>query len=346
MIEIQSPVQLPDESFEPAIESSDSADSGDKTKEEVAAVSNSAETPGDAVEVESTATEKPEPKPSAEPKPDATTQVPEPETTAAPEPDTTVKPEPTTTSKPEPPTTQTPNDPIPKKPVHNHLEILDPDNKKALCFMADLDLSFEVRYNNSDDDLQKQTVNVPEIQNKSSVVILMPGCSKNSTLKVPFAWFWDSAEWNVTLTFKAGNETYNLSGVEAHFPNDPNFFPSIKTDRAVLSFYNDSVVDAPVTLGHAYKCNSVEYIIVQPSLTMVVSNLKFQAFSFPVFSTSSTSGGGEYSMELDVCLEDKPESKLIPIIVGCVLAGLIVLVLIAYIIASRRYKTYTGYETL
>ena len=37
---------------------------------------------------------------------------------------------------------------------------------------------------------------------------------------------------------------------------------------------------------------------------------------------------------------------MVPIIVGCVLAGLIVIVIVAYVVATRKFKKYHGYETL
>ena len=49
--------------------------------------------------------------------------------------------------------------------------------------------------------------------------------------------------------------------------------------------------------------------------------------------------------EASECDNGKPGNDLIPIIVGCVLAGMVVIVLVAYLI-GRRYQTPTPYQNL
>ena len=53
----------------------------------------------------------------------------------------------------------------------------------------------------------------------------VPGCAQSKNLTVPLAWRWNNQTWNASLSFAANNKTYNLTGVNALFPNDPKFFP-------------------------------------------------------------------------------------------------------------------------
>jgi len=70
---------------------------------------------------------------------------------------------------------------------------------------------------------------------------------------------------------------------------------------------------------------------------MTFSDLTFDAFR----STNATSTGFQ---EASPCPVDKP-NDLIPIIVGCVLAAMVVVVLVAYLI-GRRYRSNTPYEEM
>jgi len=70
---------------------------------------------------------------------------------------------------------------------------------------------------------------------------------------------------------------------------------------------------------------------------MTFSDLTFDAFR----STNATSAGFQ---EAAPCPVDKP-NDLIPIIVGCVLAAMVVVVLVAYLI-GRRYRSNTPYEEM
>ena len=46
------------------------------------------------------------------------------------------------------------------------------------------------------------------------------------------------------------------------------------------------------------------------------------------------------------CSQDIKGSKIVPIIVGAALAGLVIIVLIAYIIGRYRSRKHTSYEAL
>uniref|UniRef100_A0A4W6FRS1 Lysosomal-associated membrane protein 2 n=1 Tax=Lates calcarifer TaxID=8187 RepID=A0A4W6FRS1_LATCA len=86
-------------------------------------------------------------------------------------------------------------------------------------------------------------------------------------------------------------------------------------------------------LGSSYMCNKEQNYTITNLLTLYTFNLQVQPFEVKkdVFSTAH-----------ECSLDDT--SILIPIIVGAALAGLILIVVIAYVIGRR--KTYVGYQTL
>uniref|UniRef100_A0AAQ6ILP2 Lysosomal-associated membrane protein 2 n=1 Tax=Anabas testudineus TaxID=64144 RepID=A0AAQ6ILP2_ANATE len=87
------------------------------------------------------------------------------------------------------------------------------------------------------------------------------------------------------------------------------------------------------SVGSSYMCNKEQNNTITNLLSLYTFNLQVQPFEVKkgVFSTAH-----------ECSLDDT--SILIPIIVGAALAGLILVVVIAYVIGRR--KTYVGYQTL
>ena len=97
-------------------------------------------------------TKAPAPKPSTEPpKPTAAPEPSSKETTTEVPSSSSEKPKSSSAPEPEPTTTvPVPDDPVPTEPIHNHVEVRDPQADDALCFLADIDIRFQVFYNGSD----------------------------------------------------------------------------------------------------------------------------------------------------------------------------------------------------
>ncbi|XP_029515971.1 lysosome-associated membrane glycoprotein 2-like isoform X3 [Oncorhynchus nerka] len=86
-------------------------------------------------------------------------------------------------------------------------------------------------------------------------------------------------------------------------------------------------------VGSSYMCNKEQTLNVTDTLTLYTFELRVQPFEV---------NKGEFATAHECSLDDT--SILIPIIVGAALAGLILIVVIAYVIGRR--KTYVGYQTL
>ncbi|KAJ0049791.1 hypothetical protein NL108_003556, partial [Boleophthalmus pectinirostris] len=87
------------------------------------------------------------------------------------------------------------------------------------------------------------------------------------------------------------------------------------------------------TLGNSYMCNKEQNYTITKQLTIFTFELQVQPFGVRKDS---------FSTAQECSLDDT--SILIPIVVGAALAGLILIVVIAYVIGRR--KTYVGYQTL
>ncbi|XP_032622959.1 lysosome-associated membrane glycoprotein 2 isoform X3 [Chelonoidis abingdonii] len=86
-------------------------------------------------------------------------------------------------------------------------------------------------------------------------------------------------------------------------------------------------------LGSSYMCQKEQTVLVTEDLQIHTFDLRIQPFKVQ---------DNKYSKAQECSLDD--DTILIPIIVGAALAGLIVIIVIAYIIGRR--KTYAGYQTL
>uniref|UniRef100_A0A3Q4ALY5 Uncharacterized protein n=1 Tax=Mola mola TaxID=94237 RepID=A0A3Q4ALY5_MOLML len=127
-----------------------------------------------------------------------------------------------------------------------------------------------------------------------------------------------SDSMTITLTFTNDTKKFHLSALNA---------------TGNTSFANTSLSLWEASLGSSYLCNKEQNYTITGLLTLFTFDLHVQPFGVNknVFSTAH-----ECSMD-DINI-------LIPIIVGAALAGLIVIVVIAYVIGRR--KTHVGYQTL
>ncbi|XP_053240353.1 lysosome-associated membrane glycoprotein 1 [Podarcis raffonei] len=96
---------------------------------------------------------------------------------------------------------------------------------------------------------------------------------------------------------------------------------------------NDSLSALKATVGKSYKCFSEESIWISNETSLNIFNAQVQAFKI----TGNTFGTPEE------CPMDE-NNMLIPIIVGAALAGLVLIVLIAYLIGRKR--SHAGYQTI
>ncbi|XP_062440449.1 lysosome-associated membrane glycoprotein 2 isoform X2 [Rhea pennata] len=101
----------------------------------------------------------------------------------------------------------------------------------------------------------------------------------------------------------------------------------------ILSADNNNFSKWDASLGSSYMCRKEQTLEINEDLQIHTFNLRIQPF---LVKENKFSTAQECSMDDDTIL--------IPIVVGAALAGLIVIIVIAYIIGRR--KSYAGYQTL
>ncbi|XP_051628677.1 lysosome-associated membrane glycoprotein 1 [Manacus candei] len=129
------------------------------------------------------------------------------------------------------------------------------------------------------------------------------------------------------FALNASAEKFFLQGVNVSttLPSEaknPNFEAS-----------NNSVSGLRATVGNSYKCNSEENLQVTDEALVNVFNVQIQVFKID----------GDKFGPVEECQLDE-NNMLIPIIVGAALAGLVLIVLIAYLIGRKR--SHAGYQTI
>nr|KAF6427739.1 lysosomal associated membrane protein 1 [Rousettus aegyptiacus] len=96
---------------------------------------------------------------------------------------------------------------------------------------------------------------------------------------------------------------------------------------------NSSLRALQATMGNSYKCNAEEHIWVTEAFSVNVFKVWVQAFHVE----------GDKFGSVEECQLDE-NNMLIPIAVGGALAGLVLIVLIAYLIGRKR--SHAGYQTI
>nr|QZR93780.1 lysosomal associated membrane protein 1A [Paralichthys olivaceus]BBA57097.1 lysosome-associated membrane protein-1 [Paralichthys olivaceus] len=193
------------------------------------------------------------------------------------------------------------------------------NNNGTVCLLAQMGLQFNISY-------------VSKSQNKTvqDLVNLTPSQTNVSGLcEASRATLVLTEEPNTTLSFtftlNSTTNKYHLSGISllAMWPD--------MTARFLAS--NTSLEYLRSSLGRSYMCNAEQTLIVEPTLSLNTFRLQVQPFGV---ITDQFATAEECQMDQD--------QMLIPIIVGAALAGLVLIVLIAYLIGRKR--SHAGYQTI
>ncbi|XP_074064440.1 lysosome-associated membrane glycoprotein 2 isoform X2 [Macrotis lagotis] len=211
-------------------------------------------------------------------------------------------------------TTLTTEPVVPSKPIPEERPIpgtYSVKNGSNVCLLATMGLQLNITKNK-----------VTSLLNINPNVTDFGGvCLKQTAI----LWLNDSIIDNLEFLFaiKNGNRFY-LKGVNVSLSlvNSSDF----TAGKNNLSYW-----DAPI--GSSYMCNKEDTIAVSDTFQINTFDLRVQPFNVME---------GKYSTAQECSLDD--DSILIPVIVGAGLAGLILIIVVAYIIGRR--KSYAGYQTL
>jgi len=127
-----------------------------------------------------------------------------------------------------------------------------------------------------------------------------------------------------TPTLSGSAKSFSLTNITATFGGE--------------TFNNAAISDLKAPIAQIYRCKAERHITInnansngtQSSVTLILAGIRVQALR----NDNTTDLGSEGDF---ICVEDGTwASNVVPIAVGCGLAGLIIIVLIAYMIGRRR----------
>ncbi|XP_078265409.1 lysosome-associated membrane glycoprotein 1a [Rhinoraja longicauda] len=208
------------------------------------------------------------------------------------------------------PTTATP---VIQNPVRG---IYNLSNNNVTCFLAEMGLQINVTQMTGNKITTKVFNINPHLVNVSG------NCSSDhASLQLTDNWTILTFQFVVNITFN----NFYLEGIliSTSVPSPENKFKAENTSLHYLQ----------TTLGKSYMCQAEQVLQVTPNFSINVLELHVQPFKVD----NSKYGTAEE------CQMDK-DDMLIPIIVGAALAGLVLIVLIAYLIGRKR--SHAGYQTI
>ncbi|GAA6229121.1 lysosome-associated membrane glycoprotein 1-like [Lates japonicus] len=188
------------------------------------------------------------------------------------------------------------------------------------CLLASMGLQLNVTFSSlSQNKTVQGVVNIqPSLTNSSG------SCDSDSAyLRLTT----DAEKTNLTFTFTLNTTSnkYHLSEVSLSAA-----WPDMKDS---ISVRNNSLDYLRGTLGFSYMCREEQTLNVAQNLSINTFQVQVQPFGL-----SGNQFGAAEECQLD------EDDMLIPIIVGAALAGLVLIVLLAYLIGRKR--SHAGYQTI
>ncbi|KAK2853881.1 hypothetical protein Q5P01_006542 [Channa striata] len=226
-------------------------------------------------------------------------------TTAAPP--TTTRTTPTAAPSPTPPGTPEPGNYSVKT------------SNGTICLLAQMGLQLNVSYFS-----QPQNKTVQDVVNLNPNVTSSSGSCEASSATLVLSQG-GTTTLNFTFTLNSTSNKYHLSGITLLAKWDDMTAP--------FSASNTSLNYMRSTLGRSYMCNAEQTLDVVPAFSLNTFRLQVQPFGV---TTNNFATAEECQLDQD--------QMLIPIIVGAALAGLVLIVLIAYLIGRKR--SHAGYQTI
>lgn len=227
-----------------------------------------------------------------------------------------------------PVTTPAPVTPVPGSPPTNDYTF------PGHCIVLDAGLEFVIPYTMNDDKNSSVTVGIPSNYTTT-------GMCGNDTQMLNVTFYND---WSMVMYFSDGGSAAMLSDSDSFYLKEMTLTYFLQTDifkdpknantrQDVNGTFESSQFSAKKS--GSYECNSELNLGLSKGVTMNSNNLRVKAFSSDN-STSFPSG------DLSECPKDSDTNSVVPIAVGAALAGLVIIVLIAYLIGRRRSRS--GYQ--
>ncbi|XP_042275908.1 lysosome-associated membrane glycoprotein 1a [Thunnus thynnus] len=189
----------------------------------------------------------------------------------------------------------------------------------TVCLLAQMGLQLNVSYFSV-----SQNKTIQEIINLTPNLTSSSGSCEASSATLVLTQE-QATRLSFTFTLNSTTNKYHLSGM--------NLRANWSDMTAPFSVGNTSLDYLRSTLGRSYMCNAEQTLVVAQTFSLNTFRLQVQPFGV---TTNQFATAEECQMDQD--------QMLIPIIVGAALAGLVLIVLIAYLIGRKR--SHAGYQTI
>nr|XP_061799501.1 lysosome-associated membrane glycoprotein 1-like [Nerophis lumbriciformis] len=214
-----------------------------------------------------------------------------------------------------PPTTEPHKNP--GKPERGQYQLTGTNG--SVCLMACMGLQLNISFTASSNKTVQNVVNLEPNDTKASGSCL----KNNATLQLSA----DAIKTNLTFVFTL-NET-----TSKYFVSEISLSAAWPDMKEPFSARNSSLHYLGATLGYSYMCREEQTLPVVKDLSINTFQVQLQPFNLTrnQFATAQQ------------CQLDQ-DDMLIAIVVGSALAGLVLIVLVAYLIGRRR--SHAGYQTI
>uniref|UniRef100_A0A2K5KDV6 Lysosome-associated membrane glycoprotein 1 n=2 Tax=Colobus angolensis palliatus TaxID=336983 RepID=A0A2K5KDV6_COLAP len=224
------------------------------------------------------------------------------------------RPSPTTAPPPAPPSPSP--SPVPENPSVDKYNV---SGTNGTCLLASMGLQLNLTYERKDNTTVTRLLNI-----NPNKTLASGSCGAHLvTLEL-------HSEGTTVLLFQFGmnasSSRFFLQGIQLNTTLPDARDPAFKAA-------NGSLRALQATVGNSYKCNAEEHVRVTKAFSVNIFKVWVQAFKVE---------GGQFG-SVEECLLDE-NNMLIPIAVGGALAGLVLIVLIAYLVGRKR--SHAGYQTI
>ncbi|MED6234613.1 hypothetical protein ATANTOWER_016034 [Ataeniobius toweri] len=207
----------------------------------------------------------------------------------------------------------------PGRPERGTYHVANSNN--TVCLLAYMGLQLNITYNStSQNKIVQEVVNI-----KPNVTLASGSCeAERAVLELKT----DANKTVLTFVFTQNTTSskYHLSEVSLTTTVPDPKVGNFSTKNSSLDFLQG-------TVGYSYMCRMEQTLTVSQNLSINTFQVQLQPFG-----VSGDTFGAAVECQLD------EDGMLIPIIVGAALAGLVLIVLLAYLIGRKR--SHAGYQTI
>ncbi|XP_041858350.1 lysosome-associated membrane glycoprotein 1b [Melanotaenia boesemani] len=206
----------------------------------------------------------------------------------------------------------------PERPERGNYQVTSSNG--TICLLANMGIQLNVSFNSF-----SQNKTVHDVVNLKPNETKISGSCKSETASLQLTTDGDKTNLTFVFTLNTTSSKYHLNEVTL-----TAVWPGVKDP---ISVKNSSLDYLRGTLGFSYKCREEQTLTVSQDFSINTFQVQVQPFGLK----------GDQFGAAEECQLDG-DYLLIPIIVGAALAGLVLIVLLAYLIGRKR--SHAGYQTI